>query len=194
VTMAVRCVYAPRRTPEPVSLLPHHRRGEVQRDLRVHAAAGPGRRGAGQPGRDPVRRRSPRTPERPRPRGNHPQQICNHRERQPTDPVRPAQTPSLGSDPGREPPATTVPAARETRALEALTLHTPGGIAFPHAQQAVRITRTRTVATTGKTSRKTALPHRLSTTSDTPPADLQDRARRERLTETPSTTPRRNTP
>ncbi|GAA0730824.1 ISAs1 family transposase [Dactylosporangium roseum] len=43
---------------------------------------------------------------------------------------------------------------RETRTVKALTVATPGGIAFPHAQQAVRITRTRVVA--GKTSRETA--------------------------------------
>jgi hypothetical protein len=39
---------------------------------------------------------------------------------------------------------------RETRTVKAVTLHTPGGIGFPHAQQAVRITRTRTTTTTGK--------------------------------------------
>lgn len=43
---------------------------------------------------------------------------------------------------------------RETRTVKAVTVATPGGIAFPHAQQAVRITRTRIVA--GKTSRETA--------------------------------------
>jgi predicted transposase YbfD/YdcC len=43
---------------------------------------------------------------------------------------------------------------RETRTVKAVTLHTPGGIAFSHAQQAIRITRTRIVA--GKTSRETA--------------------------------------
>ena len=43
---------------------------------------------------------------------------------------------------------------RETRTVKAVTVATPGGIAFPHAQQAVRITRTRTVA--GHTSRETA--------------------------------------
>ncbi|MGW3621838.1 hypothetical protein ACWD8I_05440 [Micromonospora arida] len=39
------------------------------------------------------------------------------------------------------------------RTVEALTVQTPGGIGFPHAQQAVRITRTRTVA--GKRTRET---------------------------------------
>jgi hypothetical protein len=34
---------------------------------------------------------------------------------------------------------------KKTRTVKAVTLHTPGGIAFAHAQQAVRITRTRTV-------------------------------------------------
>jgi predicted transposase YbfD/YdcC len=43
---------------------------------------------------------------------------------------------------------------RETRTLKAVTVRTPGGIAFPHAQQAVRVTRTRIVA--GKTSREAA--------------------------------------
>jgi hypothetical protein len=39
---------------------------------------------------------------------------------------------------------------RETRTVKAVTLHTPGGISFPHAEQAVRITRTRTTATSGR--------------------------------------------
>jgi predicted transposase YbfD/YdcC len=43
---------------------------------------------------------------------------------------------------------------RETRTVKAVTLHTPGGIGFPHAQQAIRITRTRIIA--GRTSRETA--------------------------------------
>jgi len=42
----------------------------------------------------------------------------------------------------------------ETRTVKAVTVATPGGIAFPHAQQAVRITRTRIVA--DRTSRETA--------------------------------------
>jgi predicted transposase YbfD/YdcC len=43
---------------------------------------------------------------------------------------------------------------RETRTIKAVTVHTPGGIGFPHALQAIRITRTRIVA--GRTSRETA--------------------------------------
>jgi hypothetical protein len=43
---------------------------------------------------------------------------------------------------------------KETRTIKAVTLHTPGGIAFAHARQAARIIRTRTV--NGKTSRETA--------------------------------------
>lgn len=43
---------------------------------------------------------------------------------------------------------------KETRTLKALTVATPGGIGFAHAQQAVRITRTRTIK--GTTSRETA--------------------------------------
>ncbi|MGH3328722.1 MAG: hypothetical protein ACRDPT_13170 [Streptomycetales bacterium] len=43
---------------------------------------------------------------------------------------------------------------RETRTLKALTVATPAGLGFPHAAQAVRITRTRT--TNGKTTKQTA--------------------------------------
>ncbi|WNV82975.1 ISAs1 family transposase [Umezawaea sp. Da 62-37] len=46
----------------------------------------------------------------------------------------------------------------ETRTIKAATLNTPGGIAIPHARQAVRITRTRTTITTGKTSREPPIP------------------------------------
>jgi predicted transposase YbfD/YdcC len=42
----------------------------------------------------------------------------------------------------------------ETRTVKAVTVRTPGGIGFPHAQQAARITRTRIVA--GRTSHETA--------------------------------------
>jgi predicted transposase YbfD/YdcC len=44
----------------------------------------------------------------------------------------------------------------ETRTVKALTVQTPGGLGFPQAEQAVRITRTRTIK--GKTSRETARP------------------------------------
>jgi hypothetical protein len=54
---------------------------------------------------------------------------------------------------------------RETRTVKAITVHTPGGIAFPHAQQAVRTTRTRTNVTSGKTQSRNRLPHRVSTRS-----------------------------
>lgn len=43
---------------------------------------------------------------------------------------------------------------KETRTVKALTVKTPGGLGFPCAQQAVRITRTRTIK--GKTTRETA--------------------------------------
>jgi predicted transposase YbfD/YdcC len=43
---------------------------------------------------------------------------------------------------------------RETRTIKTVTVATPGGIGFPHALQAIRITRTRIVA--GRTSRETA--------------------------------------
>jgi predicted transposase YbfD/YdcC len=70
---------------------------------------------------------------------------------------------------------------RETRTVKAVTVHTPGGIAFPHAQQAVRITRTRT--TGGKTSRETAYLTVSLPADQAQPADLQDWARREWLIE-----------
>ncbi|MEV4709693.1 ISAs1 family transposase [Actinoplanes sp. NPDC049316] len=60
---------------------------------------------------------------------------------------------------------------RETRTVKALTLHTPGGIVFPHAQQAIRITRTRT--TSGRTSRETAYLTISLPAADAHPADLQ---------------------
>src|SRR5205085_421235 len=69
----------------------------------------------------------------------------------------------------------------ETRTVKAVTLHTPGGISFPHAQQAVRITRTRTV--NGKTSRATAYLISSLPATDAQPADLQTWARQEWLIE-----------
>lgn len=70
---------------------------------------------------------------------------------------------------------------KETRTIKAVTLHTPGGIAFSHAQQAVRITRTRT--TGGKTSRETAYLITSLPAADAQPADLQKWARAEWLIE-----------
>jgi predicted transposase YbfD/YdcC len=70
---------------------------------------------------------------------------------------------------------------RETRTTKAVTLATPGGILFPYAQQAIRITRTRTIS--GKTSRETAYLTISLPTADAHPADLQDWARREWLIE-----------
>jgi predicted transposase YbfD/YdcC len=70
---------------------------------------------------------------------------------------------------------------RETRTIKAVTLHTPGGIRFPHAEQAIRITRTTT--TSGKTSRETAYLTISLPTSDALPADLQNWIRREWLIE-----------
>ncbi|MFV2101913.1 ISAs1 family transposase [Micromonospora sp. LOL_024] len=61
---------------------------------------------------------------------------------------------------------------RETRTVKAITLHTPGGIRFPHAQQAVRIIRTRT--TGGKTSRETAYYTLSLPAEQAQPTDLQD--------------------
>jgi predicted transposase YbfD/YdcC len=70
---------------------------------------------------------------------------------------------------------------KETRTVKAVTLHTPGGIAFPHAQQAVRITRTRTVDS--RTSRETAYLVTSLPAADAQPADLQHWARSEWLIE-----------
>jgi predicted transposase YbfD/YdcC len=66
---------------------------------------------------------------------------------------------------------------RETRTLKAVTVATPEGLGFPHAAQAIRITRTRTVR--GKTTRETA--HLIVTlpAEQAQPADLADWARRE---------------
>jgi predicted transposase YbfD/YdcC len=66
---------------------------------------------------------------------------------------------------------------RETRTVKAVTVHTPGGLGFPHAQQAVRITRTRTIG--GKTTRETAYLVVSVPAAHARPADLQDWARRE---------------
>jgi Transposase DDE domain len=60
----------------------------------------------------------------------------------------------------------------ETRTVKAVTLHTPGGIAFPHAQHAVRITRTRTRS--AKTSRESAYLTVSLPAADAQPADPQD--------------------
>jgi len=66
---------------------------------------------------------------------------------------------------------------RETRTVKALTDRTRGGLGFPHAAQAVRITRTRTVK--GKTSRETAYLVVSLPAEHAQPDQLQDWARRE---------------
>lgn len=71
---------------------------------------------------------------------------------------------------------------RETRTVKAVTVATPGGIGFPHAQQAIRITRTRTT-TSGKTTRQTAYLTISLPAADAHPADLQEWIRREWLIE-----------
>lgn len=70
---------------------------------------------------------------------------------------------------------------KETRTVKAVTLQTPGGIAFPHAQQAARIIRTRTVDS--KTSRETAYLVTSLPAAEAQPADLQRWARAEWLIE-----------
>jgi predicted transposase YbfD/YdcC len=72
---------------------------------------------------------------------------------------------------------------RETRTVKAVTLHIPGGIGFPHAQQAIRITRTRTITKSGKTSRETAYLTISLPAADAHPADLQQWTRSEWLIE-----------
>jgi predicted transposase YbfD/YdcC len=66
---------------------------------------------------------------------------------------------------------------KETRTVKALTDRTPGGLGFPHAEQAVRITRTRTVD--GKTSRETAYLVVSLPAEHAQPDQLQDWARLE---------------
>ena len=60
----------------------------------------------------------------------------------------------------------------ETRTVKATTVHTPYGLGFPHAAQAVRITRTRTVA--GRTTRETAYLVVSLPAADAQPVDLSD--------------------
>jgi predicted transposase YbfD/YdcC len=72
---------------------------------------------------------------------------------------------------------------RETRTVKAVTVTTPGGIGFPHAQQAIRITRTRTITTSGKTTRETAYLTITLPATEAHPADLQDWIRAEWLIE-----------
>lgn len=70
---------------------------------------------------------------------------------------------------------------RETRTVKAITVRTPGGIGFPHAQQAVRVTRTRTTST--GTSRETCYLVVSIPATNAQPDDLQDWIRREWLIE-----------
>ncbi len=66
---------------------------------------------------------------------------------------------------------------RETRTVKALTVATPGGLGFPHAQQAVRITRTRTAGE--KTTRETAYLIVTLPAGQAQPEQLGDWVRRE---------------
>jgi predicted transposase YbfD/YdcC len=66
---------------------------------------------------------------------------------------------------------------KETRTVKAVTVATPGGMAFPHAQQAVRITRTRTI--NGTTSREAAYLTVSLPADQAQPADLGAWARSE---------------
>jgi predicted transposase YbfD/YdcC len=69
----------------------------------------------------------------------------------------------------------------ETRTVKAVTLTGGDPLAFPHAAQAVRITRTRTLA--GKTTRETAYLTVSLPADQAHPADLQEWARAEWLIE-----------
>jgi predicted transposase YbfD/YdcC len=71
----------------------------------------------------------------------------------------------------------------ETRTVKAVTLHTPGRIAFPHAEQAVRITRTHTNTNSGKITRETAYLTISLPAADAHLADLQEWIRHEWLIE-----------
>ena len=66
---------------------------------------------------------------------------------------------------------------KETRTVKALTELTPGGLGFPHAEQAVRLLETRTVD--GKTSRETAYLVVSLPAEHAQPDQLQDWARLE---------------
>jgi predicted transposase YbfD/YdcC len=66
---------------------------------------------------------------------------------------------------------------KETRTVKALTVATPAGLAFPHAKQAVRITRTRTIK--GKTTREMAYLVVSLPAEHAQPADLGTWARSE---------------
>jgi hypothetical protein len=63
---------------------------------------------------------------------------------------------------------------RETRTVKAVTVTTPAGIGFPHAEQAIRITRTRTTSVSGRTTRETAYLTITLPATDAQPADLQE--------------------
>jgi predicted transposase YbfD/YdcC len=65
----------------------------------------------------------------------------------------------------------------ETRTVKAVTVATPGGLGFPHAEQAVRITRTRTIK--GRTTRETAYLTVSLPAEHAQPADLGTWARSE---------------
>jgi hypothetical protein len=73
-------------------------------------------------------------------------------------------------------PATAGTAAARPAPSKPSPVHTPGGIAFPHAEQAVRITRTRIVA--GRTSRETAYLTVSLPAGQAQPRDLQTWIRR----------------
>lgn len=72
---------------------------------------------------------------------------------------------------------------RETRTVKAVTVTTPGGIGFPHAAQAIRITRTRTTTKSGKTTREAAYLTISLPASAAHPSDMQEWIRREWLIE-----------
>lgn len=135
---------------------PSHRGHEVERNHLVRAAARRRRSRPRHSGRSTVHRRRLTHPDRPRRRDHRPSSTpARSGQRQPADPAQTAQTASLGTQiPVGDRTRDRHHGRRETRTVKAVTVATPGGIGFPHAQQAARITRTRIVA--GRTSRETA--------------------------------------
>jgi hypothetical protein len=102
-----------------------------------------------------------------------------------------ADQPTL-HDPLKAPPWAEVPIGdrrrdkghgrQESCTVKALTDRAPGGLGFPHAERAIRITRTRTIK--GKTSRETAYLIVSLPAEHTQPDQLQDWARLESHIET----------
>jgi len=103
------------------------------------------------------------------------------RSRQPPNPVHAAQNPALDPIPIGHQTRDRGHGRREIRTVKAVTVTTPGGIGFPHAEQSIRITRTTTRS--GKTGREIAYLTISLPATGAQPIDLQDWIRREWLIE-----------